>query len=100
MLWAARAAAEAVRGGGARRRVPFWPRDRLRPMTSSANRTRRCADAHRGPELAGEAAQGGWRRGPSGGDGWRSWGRSVQACSKLLIPSDRLMVSPRRCYGG
>jgi hypothetical protein len=38
MLWAARAAAEVVRGGGARRRVPFRPRDRLRLMTSSVNR--------------------------------------------------------------
>jgi hypothetical protein len=34
------ATAEAVRGGGACRRVPFWPRDRLRPTTSSANRIR------------------------------------------------------------
>jgi hypothetical protein len=38
MLWAARAAAEAVPHGGAHRRVPFWPRDRLRSTTFSAKR--------------------------------------------------------------
>jgi hypothetical protein len=38
MLWAARTAAEAVLHGGARRRVLFWPRDKLRFTTSSAKR--------------------------------------------------------------
>jgi hypothetical protein len=38
-------------------------------MTSSAKGPGRRADAHRGLGLAGEAAQGGRRRGPSGVDG-------------------------------
>jgi hypothetical protein len=42
--------------------------NRLRSMTSSAKGPGERCGAHRGLELAGETAQGGRQRGPSGGD--------------------------------
>jgi hypothetical protein len=47
----------------------------LRSTTSSAKGPREHAVAHRGLELAGETAQGGRRRGPSGEDGGARGGR-------------------------
>jgi hypothetical protein len=40
------------------------------------------------------------RRGPSGGNGRRSWGELLQGSSGLLISTDRLGVYLRRCHWG
>jgi hypothetical protein len=70
----------------------------LRPTGPSATGRAGPRGAHRGLRSTGEVAQGGRRQGPSGGDGRRSWGRSMQGISGLLIPTGRLVVLLRRCH--
>jgi hypothetical protein len=72
----------------------------LDATTSSATGRAGPRGAHQGLGLTGAAAQGGRRRGPSGEDRRRSWGRSMQGVSRLLIPTGRLVVFLLRCYGG
>jgi hypothetical protein len=72
----------------------------LRPTGPSATGRAGPHGAHRGLGSTREVAQSGRRRGPSGGDGRRSWGRLMQGASGLLIPTGRLVVLLRRCHGG
>jgi hypothetical protein len=69
-------------------------------MTSSAKGPGGRAEAHGGLGLAGEAAQGGRRRGPSGGSAWSSQRDPMQGVSGLLITTGLLVVFLWRCYGG
>jgi hypothetical protein len=68
----------------------------LRSMTSSAKGPGEHADAHRGLELAGEIAQGGRRRGPSGRDGRRSRRKTMQGLPCFWSP---WVDSWRSCEG-
>jgi hypothetical protein len=101
---AAALSCRGARSGGAvaeeRRRVWSSREGGLRPTGPSAIGRAGPRGAHRGLGSIGDAAQGGWRRGPSGGDGRRSWGRLLQGSSGLLIPTGRLGVFLRRCHGG
>jgi hypothetical protein len=73
---------------------------RARPTGPSATGRGGCRGAHRGLELAGEAAQGGRRRGPSGRSAWSSRRGPMQGVSGLLITTGLLMVFLRGCHGG
>jgi hypothetical protein len=64
----------------------------LRPTGPSATGRGGCRGAHRGLELAGEVAQGGRRRGPSGRSAWSSWTGLMQGVSGLLITTGLLVV--------
>jgi hypothetical protein len=64
-------------------------RNGLRSTASSAKGPGEGAGAHRGLGLAGEAAQVGRRRGPSGGSAWSLRMGSMQGVSGVLIPTGR-----------
>jgi hypothetical protein len=95
---------QIARPGGAaaveRRRAVFRLQERLRSTTSNAKGAGEGAGAHRGLGLAGEAAQGGRRRGPSGGDGSESGKKLLQRSSRLLDSTGRLVVLLRWRYWG
>jgi hypothetical protein len=93
-LRAARAVAAAGLHGDGRRRAVFRLQERVRSMTSSAKGAGEGAGAHRGLGLAGEAAHGGRRRGPSSKSAWSLRRGSMQGVFGLLDSTSRLRVLP------
>jgi hypothetical protein len=83
-----------------RRRAWSGHKGGLRSIGPSATGRAGPRGAHRGLRSTGEAAQGSRRQGPSSGDGQRSWGRSMQGVSGLLIPTGQFVILLRRCHRG